>query len=54
MHWSSGTDAGNTALLLLEYSASPHQLDGHGHTPLEAAMANGKISSAELLEALSV
>ena len=54
LHWSSGADAGEAALLLLEHGSSPHALDAHGNTPLEAAMVNGKISSPKLLELLAV
>ena len=54
LHWSSGADAGKAALLLLEHGSSPHALDAHGNTPLEAAMVNGKISSPKLLELLAV
>jgi ankyrin repeat protein len=54
LHWSCGADAGEAALLLLEHGSSPHALDAHGNTPLEAAMVNGKISSPKLLELLAV
>ena len=53
LHWSCGADAGNTALLLLEHGGSPKQLDAYGRTPLDVAMSNGKLTSAELLAALT-
>tara|TARA_B110001452_G_scaffold194955_1_gene164945 strand:+ start:144 stop:2777 length:2634 start_codon:yes stop_codon:yes gene_type:complete len=53
LHWSCGADAGNTALLLLEHGGSPKQLDAFGRTPLDVAMSNGKLTSAELLAELT-